>query len=96
MTTILGIETSCDDTGIGVVQDGCRILVNDVSSQIDVHAAFGGVVPEIFSGCRHDSGTVEGVDLFCERDVLPDLGLSGHGCGFTGLFFLQSIHPTIL
>lgn len=49
MTTILGIETSCDDTGIGVVQDGCRILVNDVSSQIDVHAAFGGVVPEIAS-----------------------------------------------
>jgi N6-L-threonylcarbamoyladenine synthase len=49
MTTILGIETSCDDTGIGVVQDGCRILVNDISSQIDVHALFGGVVPEIAS-----------------------------------------------
>lgn len=49
MTTIMGIETSCDDTGIGVVEDGRFILVNDISSQIDVHAAFGGVVPEIAS-----------------------------------------------
>lgn len=49
MTTVLGIETSCDDTGIGIVEDGCRLLVNDISSQIDVHATFGGVVPEIAS-----------------------------------------------
>ncbi|MFP6581894.1 MAG: tRNA (adenosine(37)-N6)-threonylcarbamoyltransferase complex transferase subunit TsaD [Candidatus Hydrogenedentota bacterium] len=49
MTTILGIESSCDDTGIGIVRDGCNVLVNDVSSQVDVHATFGGVVPEIAS-----------------------------------------------
>jgi N6-L-threonylcarbamoyladenine synthase len=49
MRTVLGIESSCDDTGIGIVQDGCRVLVNEISSQIDVHAAFGGVVPEIAS-----------------------------------------------
>lgn len=49
MTTILGIESSCDDTGIGIVEDGCKILVNDISSQIDAHAAFGGIVPEIAS-----------------------------------------------
>jgi N6-L-threonylcarbamoyladenine synthase len=49
MKTILGIESSCDDTGIGIVEDGCKILVNDISSQIDVHATFGGVVPEIAS-----------------------------------------------
>lgn len=49
MTTILGIESSCDDTGIGIVRDGHTILVNDISSQIDVHATFGGVVPEIAS-----------------------------------------------
>ncbi len=43
---VLGIETSCDDTGIAVVRDGHEILVNLVSSQPE-HARFGGVVPEI-------------------------------------------------
>ncbi len=49
MTRILGIETSCDETGIAVVEDGRRIVVNEVASQIAVHAPFGGVVPEIAS-----------------------------------------------
>lgn len=43
---ILGIETSCDDTAVAVVDDGCRVRSNVVSSQLD-HAAYGGVVPEI-------------------------------------------------
>jgi len=46
---ILGIETSCDDTGIGIVCDGKKILSNVVSSQIDIHRDFGGVVPELAS-----------------------------------------------
>jgi N6-L-threonylcarbamoyladenine synthase len=49
MTRVLGIETSCDETAVAVVEDGCRILVNEVASQVDFHAAFGGVVPEIAS-----------------------------------------------
>lgn len=49
MTRILGIETSCDETGIAVVEDGRRILANEVASQIAIHAPFGGVVPEIAS-----------------------------------------------
>lgn len=49
MSRMLGIETSCDETGVAVVEDGRRILVNRVASQIDVHAEFGGVVPEIAS-----------------------------------------------
>ncbi|MDR2524162.1 MAG: tRNA (adenosine(37)-N6)-threonylcarbamoyltransferase complex transferase subunit TsaD [Candidatus Nomurabacteria bacterium] len=44
---ILGIETSCDETAAAVVQDGVRILSNVVVSQIDIHRAFGGVVPEV-------------------------------------------------
>jgi N6-L-threonylcarbamoyladenine synthase len=47
VTTILAIETSCDETAAAVVADGRRILSSVVSSQIDIHAAFGGVVPEI-------------------------------------------------
>lgn len=43
----LGIETSCDDTSVAVVKDGVDILSNIVSSQVDVHKRFGGIVPEI-------------------------------------------------
>lgn len=46
---ILAIETSCDDTSAAVVQDGRRVLSNVISSQIDFHQKFGGVVPEIAS-----------------------------------------------
>ncbi|MBW3538175.1 tRNA (adenosine(37)-N6)-threonylcarbamoyltransferase complex transferase subunit TsaD [Candidatus Parcubacteria bacterium] len=44
---ILGIETSCDETAAAVVKDGATLLSNVVASQIDLHAAYGGVVPEV-------------------------------------------------
>jgi N6-L-threonylcarbamoyladenine synthase len=46
---ILGIETSCDETAVAVVEDGRRILSNVVSSQVELHAEYGGVVPELAS-----------------------------------------------
>jgi N6-L-threonylcarbamoyladenine synthase len=46
---ILGIETSCDETAAAVVVDGHTVLSSVVSSQVDLHARFGGVVPEIAS-----------------------------------------------
>jgi N6-L-threonylcarbamoyladenine synthase len=46
---ILGIETSCDETAAAVVVDGAEVLSSVVSSQVDLHARFGGVVPEIAS-----------------------------------------------
>ena len=46
---ILGIETSCDETAAAVVTDDGRVLSSVVSSQADLHARFGGVVPEIAS-----------------------------------------------
>jgi N6-L-threonylcarbamoyladenine synthase len=46
---ILAIETSCDETAAAVVEDGRRVLSSIVSSQIDLHARFGGVVPELAS-----------------------------------------------
>ncbi len=48
-TTILAIETSCDETSVSVVSNGRNILSNIISSQIDVHKKFGGVVPEVAS-----------------------------------------------
>lgn len=46
---VLGIETSCDETSVAVVRDGVDILSNVVSSQVDLHERFGGVVPELAS-----------------------------------------------
>jgi len=59
---IMGIETSCDETAVSIVQNGREILSNVVSSQIESHKRFGGVVPEIAS--RHH---VEAITLVIEE-----------------------------
>ena len=47
MTLTLGIETSCDETSVAVVEDGRSVLSNVIHSQTDLHKDFGGVVPEL-------------------------------------------------
>lgn len=61
-TLILGIETSCDETSAAVVRDGTELLSNVISSQMDVHKKFGGVVPEVASR-RH----VERITLIVQK-----------------------------
>jgi N6-L-threonylcarbamoyladenine synthase len=51
---ILGIETSCDETAAAVVVEGTKLASSVVSSQVDLHARFGGVVPEIASRAHVD------------------------------------------
>jgi N6-L-threonylcarbamoyladenine synthase len=46
---VLGLETSCDETAAAVVEDGRRVLSDVVSTQIDIHRRWGGVVPELAS-----------------------------------------------
>ena len=46
MTTVLGFETSCDETGIGIVRDG-TLLADALATSVEEHARFGGVVPEV-------------------------------------------------
>jgi N6-L-threonylcarbamoyladenine synthase len=60
---ILGIETSCDETAVGIVEDGRRLEANVISSQVELHARYGGVVPEVASR-QH------------VRDMLPTLEMS--------------------
>ena len=48
-TVVLGIETSCDETAAAVVMGGNDVLSSVVATQIDLHARYGGVVPEIAS-----------------------------------------------
>ncbi len=47
MSTVLGIESSCDETGVGIVRDGVLLLADVVASSVQEHARFGGVVPEV-------------------------------------------------
>lgn len=46
---ILGIDTSCDETAAAVVEDGTIVLSNQIASQVDIHARYGGIVPEVAS-----------------------------------------------
>ena len=66
---VLGIETSCDETAVGVVRGGAEILSNVIASQADLHAPFGGVVPEIAARAH-----VERMPLVIER-ALRDAGV---------------------
>ncbi|MEN8149972.1 MAG: tRNA (adenosine(37)-N6)-threonylcarbamoyltransferase complex transferase subunit TsaD [Planctomycetota bacterium] len=66
---VLGIDTSCDETAAAVVEDGRVMRSNVVSSQIPLHARFGGVVPEI--ACRAHTENVTGVI----RRALDDAGI---------------------
>lgn len=46
---VLGVETSCDETSVAIVEDGKKVISNVVFTQIDIHKLYGGVVPEIAS-----------------------------------------------
>ncbi len=61
---VLGIESSCDETSAAIVQDDYRVLANEVASQVQAHAPYGGVVPEVASR-RH----LESIP-FLTREVL--------------------------
>ena len=62
---VLGIETSCDETGIGLVR-GRSLLANAVASSVDEHARFGGVVPEVASRA-HLEAMVPTIDRACRE-----------------------------
>jgi len=61
---VLGIETSCDETGVGIVR-GSTLLADEVASSIDEHARFGGVVPEIASRA-HLEAMVPTIERACQ------------------------------
>lgn len=63
---ILGIETSCDETAIGVVEDGRRMRSNVIASQVKLHAEYGGVVPELASR-QHIEAIIPVIDEALQR-----------------------------
>ncbi len=71
---ILGIESSCDETAAAVVEDGRTVLSNIVSTQIEKHKIFGGVVPEIASRLHTESITYVVREALEKADcTLPDI-----------------------
>lgn len=87
----LGIESSCDETSAAVLADGRTVLSNVISSQIDIHTAFGGVVPEIAS--RHHLENMNRVieQALKEAEVtLEDIDLFGvtNGPGLIGALLM--------
>jgi N6-L-threonylcarbamoyladenine synthase len=75
---ILAIETSCDETAAAVVEDGRRVLSSVVSSQVDLHVRFGGVVPEVASRAH--------IELLTPvvAESLLEAGVDGPGSGGIG------------
>jgi N6-L-threonylcarbamoyladenine synthase len=71
VTTILAIETSCDDTAAAVVVDGRDVRSSIVSSQIDLHAAFGGVVPEVAGRAHLEMLTPVVTEALARASVVP-------------------------
>jgi N6-L-threonylcarbamoyladenine synthase len=87
VTLILGIETSCDETAAAVVADGRTVRSSVVSSQVDLHARFGGVVPEVASRAHVELITPVIADALVEAGVeLSDLDAVAacHGPGLAG------------
>lgn len=74
----LGVETSCDDTAAAVLQDGTKILSNVVSSQDQVHGAYGGVVPELASR-QHIKNILAIIDAALENAGVKLADLDGMG-----------------
>ncbi|NYJ02653.1 N6-L-threonylcarbamoyladenine synthase [Nocardioides thalensis] len=83
---VLGIETSCDETGVGIVR-GNTLLVDAVASSVDEHARFGGVVPEVASRA-HLEAMVPTIERACDTAgvALTDVDAIAvtHGPGLAG------------
>ena len=84
---VLGLETSCDETAAAVVEDGHRVLASVVSSQVDLHARFGGVVPEVASRAHVELITEVIAEALVESGVelaAIDVVAACHGPGLAG------------
>jgi N6-L-threonylcarbamoyladenine synthase len=83
----LGIETSCDETSVAVVEDGRKVLANVIHSQVDLHKEFGGVVPEL-AARDHLARLPHLLDMALKRaEVMPadlDLLAVTRGPGLVG------------
>lgn len=96
---ILGIETSCDETSISIIKNGCEDIYTAIATQMDTHAMYGGVVPEIASRMHTEAITMVLDDVITNSNVTWDMidavavtyapGLMG--CLLVGLEFAKTL-----
>lgn len=99
----IGIETSCDETAIGIVRDGREILANIISTQIEEHKIYSGVVPEIASRLHLEKiNTVFQEALQQAKINIHDIDIIGVinqpglvGCLMIGAGFAKTLHLKI-
>jgi N6-L-threonylcarbamoyladenine synthase len=99
---VLGIETSCDETGVGIVEDG-RVRANVIASQTDLHARFGGVVPEVASRAHITNLNIvvaqalsdAGLDLRAVEGIAVTIGPGLIGCLLVGLAAAKAYASTL-
>ena len=91
---ILAIETSCDETAVAVIRNGKEVLSNIVSSQIEIHAEYGGVVPEIASRLHVENISIIVEEAMAKANVsMAEIA----GIGFTqGPGLVGSLHIGVL
>ena len=94
---VLGIETSCDETGVALYSSEAGLLAHALFSQVEIHAEYGGVVPEIASR-DHVRKTLPLISEALQQAGLKktDIGYShqvdataGFGCNMTAAFRLE-------
>jgi len=66
---ILAIESSCDETSIAIIKNGCENIATTILTQMDFHAQFGGVVPEIASRMHSENITMVLEDVFSKTEI---------------------------
>ncbi|MCX8081784.1 MAG: tRNA (adenosine(37)-N6)-threonylcarbamoyltransferase complex transferase subunit TsaD [bacterium] len=86
---ILGIETSCDETGIGILKDG-QILSNIIATQEDIHSAYGGIVPELASRAH-----TERIDFLFNR-AINESGIRPSDIDFIGVTNTPGLKGSLL
>ena len=80
---ILAIESSCDETAVSIVQNGRKVLTDQIASQVDLHRIYGGVVPEIASR-KHVEAVIGVIDTAVKKanvtlDEIDYIGVEDHG-----------------
>lgn len=87
---ILAIESSCDETAVAIVEDGRKLLTDKIRSQADLHAIYGGVVPEIASRCH-----VEAISYLAE-EALTEAGLTRADIDAVGVTYCPGLIGAVL
>ena len=83
----LAIESSCDETSMSIIKNGCEEIKTIVNTQIDIHKEFGGVVPEIASRSHIENITIVLDELFQRSKMkMEDIDIIGvtYGPGLIG------------